>query len=225
MDQKSKMKIFGGFASMLVLLVLVVASSFVLFRPDSFAWLAHRDQVTANGMETDVKMIDVHITYYQKTIADGEYEELDSFGKIFEGLYPGDTVWIKVSYENVDDIDHTVKISLTGFDGCEVPLVIDNVDDNEDDDEYYYLGTQLKVLAEGVDAFLLAPSDNLVSHEAEQTVSNIALGSLALPAGETTEFEFSIRFVNYASVDQSAYRNFGSQGDECCYREITSDFE
>lgn len=214
-DKKATLKIFGSLVSLFLVSGLLIVSSVILFRPQSFAWLADNREVNGGGMQVTVDTLDIEASYYCKGPDDADYVEMNSLESAFAGLLPGDTVWVKILYESRENMDHTALVYLSTFDGCEVPLVIEG--------RYYYLGTQLKVMETG--EFFLEPPADYLSYDDEQSLSDMELGEVQLPAGETAEFEFSVQFVNYADVNQSAYEHFGSAGNECCYRTVTSVFE
>lgn len=215
-EKKTMLKLIGGLVSLFFISVLLVVSSAVLFRPNSFAWFADNDTVNANGMQVKADKLDITIAYYRKAPSDAEYVEIESFDCLFDGILPGETVKLKVAYDSKEANEESVTVYLSAFDGCEVPLILEG--------KYYYFGTQLKVLE--TDEFLLEPSADYLSYEEEQVPSDIELGSITLAANSVTEFEFSIQFVNYPDIDQNAYQGFGALGEgECCFRKITSVFE
>ncbi len=214
-EKKTTFKLIGGLVSLFFISVLLIVSSAVLFRPDSLAWFADNDTVNANGMQVKADKLDITIAYYRKGPADLEYVEIESFDSLFDGLLPGETVKLKVAYDSKEEKEESVTVSLSVFEGCEVPLIIG--------DKYYYFGTQLKVLE--TDEFLMAPPADYIAYEEDETPSDIELGSVTLTANSVTEFEFSIQFINYPDIDQNAYQGFGTHGEgECCLRTITSDF-
>ena len=194
--------------------VMLIVTFLMLLRPWSMAWFATNKEVNGNDMQVKVDGLDITISYYCKGPTDADYLKTDSLKNVFEGLLPGDTVWIKIKYDNGENVDRSVKVYLSCFDGCEAPLVIDG--------RFYYLSTQLKVVQTG--DFLLNPPIDSLSYETEQSLSDLKVGELTIPSGASDELEFSIQFVNYTDVDQSAYMNFGNIGSECCNRIITSDF-
>ena len=215
MTEKQKtLRIFSALVSLFLMSVMLIVTFLTLLRPWSMAWFATNKEVNGNGMQVKVDGLDITISYYCKGPTDADYLKTDSLKNVFEGLLPGDTVWIKIKYDNGENVDRSVKVYLSCFDGCEAPLVIDG--------RFYYLSTQLKVVQTG--DFLLNPPIDSLSYETEQSLSDLKVGELTIPSGASDELEFSIQFVNYTDVDQSAYMNFGNIGSECCNRIITSDF-
>lgn len=215
MTEKQKtLRIFSGLVSLFLMSVMLIVTFLTLLRPWSMAWFATNKEVNGNDMQVKVDGLDITISYYCKGPTDADYLKTDSLKNVFEGLLPGDTVWIKIKYDNGENVDRSVKVYLSCFDGCEAPLVIDG--------RFYYLSTQLKVVQTG--DFLLNPPIDSLSYETEQSLSDLKVGELTIPSGASDELEFSIQFVNYTDVDQSAYMNFGNIGSECCNRIITSDF-
>lgn len=211
-----RLKIFGSVASLFIVTVLLIVSSVVVFRPRSFAWFADNREVGAGGMQLAADTLDITMTYYIKGPFDTEYVKIETFESVFDGLMPGDTVWLKVAYESGEAADHSVKVYLDSFDGCETPLLIDG--------RYYYFSTQLKAVE--LDKFLLAPPADKLSYEAQQTLPSLELGTLTAAANSVSEFEFSVQFVNYTDVNQNAYQGFGTLGEgERCYRVISSEFD
>ena len=213
-EKRIVFKLFGGLVSLFLMSALLIVSTVILFRPRSFAWFGSNDKVTGEGMQVNLDTLDITMTYYSKTSSDAEYEKINSFANIFDGLVPGDTVWIKVVYANGENKDHSGTVYLSGFDGCENPLVIEG--------RYYYLSSQLKVVKTG--EFLMPPPTDFVSYDSQQSVSQVQVGTVDIAANSSAELEFSVQFVNYTDVDQNAYKNFGSVGTEHCYRIILSDF-
>lgn len=220
-DRKTVFKIISGLVSLFMLLCMLIVAFFALLKPWSVAWFASNEEVNGSGMQVKVDGLDITISYYCKGPADADYVETDSLENVFKGLLPGDTVQIKVKYKNDESIAHSAKVFLSSFDGCEVPRVIEGEDNVK---SYYYFGTQLKVV--GTNEFLLTPPSDFLSYGAgeELTLSDLKVGDVTIPSGESAELEFSIQFVNYTDIDQSVYENFGNNGSECCYRIITSDF-
>ena len=214
--KKAKLKLFFAFISLFSASVLLILSSIVLFRPNSLAWFASNMNLSANGMQVNVDKLDITMTYYRKGPSDADYVQIQSFESIFDGLFPGDTVSLKVTYDSKEAEEHNVTVYLSGFDGCEVPIVID--------ERYYYFGSQLKIVE--TDEFLLTPPADFVSYDAEQECAAKTVGTVTIPAKSTADFEFSIQFVNRADTDQNAYQGFGSLGlGERWYRNISSEFE
>ena len=214
MTEKQKtLRIFSALVSLFLMSVMLIVTFLTLLRPWSMAWFATNKEVNGNGMQVKVDGLDITISYYCKGPTDADYLKTDSLKNVFEGLLPGDTVWIKIKYDNGENVDRSVKVYLSCFDGCEAPLVIDG--------RFYYLSTQLKVVQTG--DFLLNPPSDSLSYETAQSLSELKVGELTIPSGASDELEFSIQFVNYTDVDQSAYMNFGNIGSECCNRIITSD--
>lgn len=212
-EKKALFKLIGAFVSLICIFVLLVISSVILFRPDSLAWFADNKNVNANGMQVEIEKLDITMTYYRKGPSDTDYVKIDSFESVFDGLVPGDTVWLKIAYDSKESKEYSVTVYLDSFDGCEAPLIIDG--------RYYYYGTQLKILETG--EFLLSPPADSISYESESQPQDRKIGTVSLSANSITEYEFSIHFVNYSDKDQNAYQNFGSLGEgECCYRVITS---
>lgn len=216
-ERQKTLKIFSGLLSLFFVSGILIVAFLALLRPWSMAWFATNKEVSGSGMQVKVDGLDITISYYCKGPADADYVEIDSLDNVFDGLLPGDTVGIKIKYENGESVDRSAKVYLSCFDGCEAPRVKDG--------KYYYLSTQLKVL--GKDEFLMTPPDDLLSYETEQNLSDLSdllIGELTIPSMNSKEFEFSIQFVNYSNKDQSVYVNFGNEESECCNRIITSDF-
>lgn len=213
-ERQKTLKIFSGLLSLFFVSGILIVAFLALLGPWSMAWFATNKEVSGSGMQVKVDGLDITISYYCKGPADADYVEIDSLDNVFDGLLPGDTVGIKIKYENGESVDRSAKVYLSCFDGCEAPLVIDG--------RFYYLSTQLKVVQTG--DFLLNPPIDSLSYETEQSLSDLKVGELTIPSGASDELEFSIQFVNYTDVDQSAYMNFGNIGSECCNRIITSDF-
>ena len=213
-ERQKTLKIFSGLLSLFFVSGILIVAFLALLGPWSMAWFATNKEVSGSGMQVKVDGLDITISYYCKGPTDADYLKTDSLKNVFEGLLPGDTVWIKIKYDNGENVDRSVKVYLSCFDGCEAPLVIDG--------RFYYLSTQLKVVQTG--DFLLNPPIDSLSYETEQSLSDLKVGELTIPSGASDELEFSIQFVNYTDVDQSAYMNFGNIGSECCNRIITSDF-
>lgn len=200
---------------MSLVLVALLVSSVALLYSYSLAWIATNDTVFTGNMQLKATSFDITMTYYKKGQDDAEYTEITSFASIFEGILPGETVWLKVAYDSKEDEERTADLYLDSFDGCEQYIL--------DDGKYYYFSSQLKIVE--TDEFLLTPSANLLYYDREQPLPRVRVGEVTIAENSVTEFEFSVQFHNYIDVDQSAYQGFGTTRDEFCYRTITTDFD
>ena len=176
-EKKALFKLIGSFVSLICIFVLLVISSVILFRPDSFAWFANSKNVNSSGMQLEIEKRDITMTYYRKGPSDTDYVKIESFESVFDGLVPGDTVWLKIAYDSKASRDHSVTVYLDSFDGCEAPLIIDG--------RYYYYGTQLKILETG--EFLLSPPADSISYESESQPQDRKIGTVSLSANSITE--------------------------------------
>ena len=195
----------------IVLFLALLGAAFVLF-PGSFAWLSRNEEVGGGGMQVTIEGTNVSVTYY-KAVGDGDFIPLSSPEDMFSGLLPGDTVRIKAEYVSGANKAVDLALRLTVPEGGEIPLVIDG--------RYYYLSTQLKL--DEQDVFLLTPPDDRLAYDTEQAPTATEVGEVTVPAGGTAELVFTVLFVNYPDLDQSAYQGFGTLGSgEACYRRRVS---
>ena len=109
----------------------------------------------------------------------------------------------------------SVYLGLLATD-VETPLVLDG--------KYYYLSTQLKIVAISVngaaqsvqdDKFLMTPPADKLAYDAEQTVENVLIAQFDLLASQTATVEVTVEFVNYADVDQNVFQGFGNGAGKC----------
>lgn len=207
-------KMVSHMVSLSLVMIALIVSSVTLLRSLSAAWFAENKKVDAENMQVKADSFDITMTYYRKDKNDSDYVEIDSFNNIFEGMLPGDIVWLKIAYDSKEDVSHNATVFMSSFDECEKPIRIG--------ENYYYFSSQLKIME--TNQYLLDPPQNSVSYTQEQSLPNREIGDVSVKANTITEFEFSIQFVNYTDVDQNTYQNFGLIADEFCYRIITSDF-
>ena len=206
-------KIYSKAITLSIILGTLITSLTFFFNSGAFAWLAREDQVTATGMQTQIKGTAVTISYYYRLSSDDDFSALTDFSTLFKGMVPGDRAEIRVKYKNTEDNPHTVNVALECPDGGETPLVIEG--------KKYYFSTQLRVVENG--EFLTTPPTDKVSTDTALLPNTIALGAVNLDPQDEGAIEFTLEFVNYPDVDQNAYQNFGSSGGgESCNRVITS---
>lgn len=215
MKSKSQKALVLRGISLAVSFCLVVVCGIILFNR-SVAWFSQNKTVGANGASVSLADLGITGTYYAKRTAEDAYTEITDWAHIFDGLCPGEAVYIRTVYENTSDQAHSLRLFFGLTDSGEVPKVTEGA--------YYYFSTQLKVTDVSVngtatsnEAFLLTPPDNRLYYTAEQTMTDTHVADFSLGVGETATVDFAVLFVNYDDLNQNAYQGFG-QGSETCSR-------
>lgn len=193
------------------LFCLLVLSVVILLNNSSVAWFAQNKKVDANGMSVSLKDFGITDKYYAKYNKHGtqtEYEEITSWKHLFDNLWPGDTVSIKVEYTGTEDQLRNLKVSFKALDEKPLEKTVDG------QTRYFYFGSQLRIIAiNGVEQtdgpFLVTPSANKIYYEAQTTPNEIELARFEnMAKGTTYTLEFTVQFVNYPDVDQNDYQGF-----------------
>ncbi|MGN1066759.1 MAG: hypothetical protein ACI4QH_03010 [Candidatus Fimimonas sp.] len=206
----------------LVLLVVLGASLLVYFNR-TLGWFADNRNVSASGAEVTLAQYGIEGTYFAKGANEAEFSQKDGdFG--FGGIAPGQQVSMQARYVNNSTETRTLSVYLGLLaNEVETPLVLD--------DKYYYLSTQLKIVAISVNGqsvqenkFLMTPPTDKLAYDAEQTVENVLVAQFDLLASQTVTVEVTVEFVNYADVDQNVYQGFGN-GTENCFRKFIAFIE
>lgn len=199
----------------LVLLVVLGASVLVYFNR-TLGWFADNRNVSASGAEVALAQYGIEGTYFAKGANEVEFSQIDG-DFVFSGIAPGQRVSLQARYTNnsAENRALSVYLGLLATD-VETPLVLDG--------KYYYLSTQLKIVAISVngaaqsvqdDKFLMTPPADKLAYDAEQTVENVLIAQFDLLASQTATVEVTVEFVNYADVDQNVFQGFGNGAGKC----------
>ncbi len=230
LNKNPKLYVLKGIFTLGTLLTVICLSVGVLIGNRTFGWFSQNKEVEANGMQVSVEGFDVDVKFY---IWNGtEYlEDPNDLSTAFAGLVPGDRIYVKAVLSNGEETPFKVNASLDPV--KEEPKV--------EDDKYYYLGTQLKLIYAGVsdptnpenadavagyDQKFLAPNTGSevefaagtpVTPEKITMVAPFDLGA----SNATADFYFVIEFADFP-VSQNAYAEFPENN---CIRCLTFSFE
>ena len=203
----------------LVLLVVLGASVLVYFNR-TLGWFADNRNVSANGAEVALAQYGIEGTYFAKGANEAEFSQIDG-DFVFSGIAPGQRISLQARYANNSAENRTLSVCLGLLaTDVETPLVLDG--------KYYYLSTQLKIVAISVngaaqsvqdDKFLMTPPTDKLAYDAEQTAENVLIAQFDLLASQTATVEVTVEFVNYDNVDQNVFQGFGN-GSENCFRKF-----
>ena len=203
----------------LVLLVVLGASLLVYFNR-TLGWFADNRNVSASGAEVALAQYGIEGTYFAKGANKAEFSQIKG-EFVFSDIAPGQRISLQARYVNNSAENRALSVYLGLLaNEVETPLVLDG--------KYYYLSTQLKIVAISVngadqsvqaDKFLMNPPADKLAYDAEQTAENVLVAQFDLLASQTATVEVTVEFVNYVDVDQNVFQGFG-KGAENCFRKF-----
>ncbi len=221
-------------AASLVLLFAMLIMAALAMTSLSLGWYSENKITNADGMVISTENENILPKFYSKTKDDDDFQAMSSADISFENMYPGDRVSFKIVLENRGTEEYYTDVILRYEGGCEVPLVIDF--NNDGTDEYYYFGTQLRVInisstdtsvessAYNTGAYLVPnESGTEVSVTEELSPESLTVAdSLTLPGGTQDNpgvltVLLDIEFINL-DISQNAYQGFGSSPTGECSR-------
>ncbi len=247
-NEKTNKKLLTKSIAGLSFFCLVFFTAIWVFATQTFGWFSQSDNANANGINLTPDGLKISAEYYVIE-KDGTETEITAWDKIFENIFPGDEITLKVVYNNLMNESYSSTVYLAPYDDGEIPLV----KNNGTTDEYYYLGSQIKVVGstaksgdnEVIDGlfgeYLVKNDDENVFFENAQTISNTVIATgVFLPAAVvgsdgtvtagTLTVTVTLQFVNFSDKDQNAYQGFGAlvEGDAGypngkCYRYVVMD--
>ncbi len=244
-NEKMNKKLLTKSIAGLSFFCLVFFTAIWVFATQTFGWFSQSDNANANGINLTPDGLKISAEYYVIE-KDGTETEITAWDKIFENIFPGDEITLKVVYNNLMNEAYSTTIYLAPYADGEIPLVKNN--------EYYYLGSQIKVVGstaksgdnKAIDGlfgeYLVQNDEELVCFNESQTISNTVIATgVTLPSAVqnngavtagTLTVTVTLQFVNFSDKDQNAYQGFGASveiGGETtynsgkCYRYIVMD--